>query len=190
MENDGAKQEAHKVGSPAKEATLWFGTILSALLLVALFAANGMLGLVWLISAVAVVVQLATQWFSKKDRRVKINKAARALVFLAVITAFGAYSNNKKAVAMDFARETGRKAEIICKEKGSCPDMLEGFTPGGHLRGAGDPNCSTIMNGYGVFYQKRSDESFVITVDLGGYERFFVTGSPTEPVKENHFIGS
>jgi hypothetical protein len=190
MENDGAKQKAHTIGSIVKEAMLWVATLLFSSFLAAIGAANNALSFMMFVSGIVVLVLVGMQLFSKEKSKGKINRIARPLVFLAVMAVFAVSHHGKEAGVMDFAREAGRKADIICKQKGTCPDMLEGFMPGGHLRGAGDANCSTTMNGYGVIYQKREDHSFLITVDLGGYARFFVSGSPTEPVKDNYFGGS
>ena len=180
--------------SSVKEGLWWIAAVLSAYSFAYVFAANGMLTFALFVAGIVVAVIVLKRLLAKSDRADKIHGISRPLAVLAIMVAFGIHANGKKETVMEYARQTGMRVDRACKEAGKCPVTLEGFSCNG-ADGSAQTTCVTERDGFPVEYFAQSTLKpertiFRITVKLGGYERFVVSGGVEEPFAEGRTDGS
>lgn len=180
--------------SSVKEGLWWLVSVLLAYGFASVLAANGMLKLALFVAGIIVALIVLKQARSKAVRTEKIHGIARPLAVLAIMLALNLHDSGKKETVMDYVRQTGMRVDRACKDAGKCPATLEGFSCEGADAFA-QTKCTAEKDGYFVEYIAQSITKpertiFRITVKLGGYERFVVSGGVEEQFAEGHTTGS
>jgi len=180
--------------SSVKEGLWWLASVLPAYAFANVSAANGMLKPALFVAGIIVAVIIVKKTLSKTVRAGKFHGIARPLAVLAIMVAFGIHDSGKKDAVMDYVRQAGMRVDLACKDAGKCPVTLKGFSCD-NADGSAQTKCVTERDGFSVEYLAQSTFKpertvFRITVKLGGYERFAVSGGVEEPFAEGHTTGS